>query len=458
MEGVHAEDWIAMTRKLREENELRTQFPRSIAHQAMERILEMNKTAHARSLIASKVYSKEQIDAEEKGLFKQIEFVEPAQGELSEILGESIEAMELGSMPSFVDLTVSHDAAEPDPAADAAFPLPRHFQPMDHGLMPSPGEHPALPIYKPAQVDVIKNTVNELRLKSIRRPEERLVESHLHTILSNRSRNLAAPESQEKMGIAIYGESGSGKSFMLRRLMKEFPHLTEAGAGHRPFVSVRLKGPVRLQTAGHQIAKVLGGFTTLRFNEKHDYWEDVTALLEELDTVLVHLDEVQDVFITANRLTSESIVSMFKGLMTYEAHPSCLILTGTKAMKPYFETDDAQSPRRLYHVTLPSVSFPADAIQITEHVNTYCGLVGLENGLKGTDYERLMRAGGYQFGRTFSRAIDGIEEALLAASKTLELVHLAHAYQRDRNVPPHKNLFVADDYLRLDPFRTEDVP
>lgn len=324
--------------------------------------------------------------------------------------------------------------------------------------MASPSKHPKLPIYDPAHIEAVKDTVNELRIKSIRRSEEKLVESHLHTILGNRRRNLVNPESQEKMGIAIYGESGSGKSFMQRRLIKEFPELLAEAPGHRPFVSVRLKGPVRLQSAGHQVAKVLGGFTSLRFNEKHDYWEDVTGFIQELGTVMLHLDEVQDVFITANRITSESIVSMFKGLMTYEPHPTCLILTGTKAMKPYFETGDAQSPRRLYHVTLPNVSFPADVAHIAKNVELYCSKLGLTNGLSGNDYERLMRAAGYQFGRTFSRALDGIEEAILAGSTSLELVHLAHAYQRDRLVPPHKNFFVADDYLRLDPFRTEDLP
>jgi hypothetical protein len=324
--------------------------------------------------------------------------------------------------------------------------------------MPNPSEHPRLPIYKPAHTDAVKDTVHELRLKGVRRPQEALVESHLHTILSNRRRNLGAPESQEKMGIAVYGESGSGKSFMLRRLVKSLPDLLPATQSHRRHVSVRLKGPVRLQTAGHQVATALGGFTTLRFSEKHDYWNDVTGYLEELGTALLHLDEVQDVFITANRITSGSIVSMFKGIMTNEPHPVCLILTGTKAMKPYFETEDAQSPRRLYHVTLPNVSFPEDASPVSENVTAYCAKLGLENELRGTDYERLMRAAGYQFGRTFSRALDGMEEALLAGSTKLQLVHLAHAYQRDRGGPAHKNFFVAPDYLRLDPFQTEDLP
>lgn len=324
--------------------------------------------------------------------------------------------------------------------------------------MPHPSEHPKLPLYDPIQMNKVKDLVEVLRLKTIRRPEEKLMESHLHTILENRRRNLANPESQEKMGVVLLGESGSGKSFMLRRLIKEFPELIETSRERRPFVSVRLRGPVRLQTAGHQVAKALGGFITLRFSEKHDYWEDVSGFMQELNTVMLHLDEVQDVFITANVNTSQNIVSMFKGLMTYEAHPVCLILTGTKAMKPHFETHDAQSPRRLYHVTLPSLSFPADVHHVATHVSTYCQKIGLTNGLAGRDYERLMRSAAYQFGRTFSRVLDGIEEALLAGSKSLELVHLAHAYQRDRQVPPHMNFFVVEDYIRMDPFRTEDLP
>jgi hypothetical protein len=200
------------------------------------------------------------------------------------------------------------------------------------------------------------------------------------------------------------------------------------------------------------------GYGSVIFKEKHDYWNDVSKFIRPLRTVMIHLDEVQDVFITSNRITANSIVSMFKGLMTDKPHPICLVLTGTMDMKPYFETDDAQTPRRLYHVTLPSISFPADATQVSGFISDYCAKLGLTNELIGTDYERLMRAAGYQFGRTFARAFDGMEEALLAGSRSLQLVHLAHAYQRDRGVPSHKNLFVAADYLRLDPFRTEDLP
>jgi putative transposase len=124
MEGVSAEDWIAMNSKLRKENEIRTQFPRAIAHQAMERILEVNKTAHARSLIARKAYAKEEIDALEKGLFKRIEFVDPAEGESSDILGESIEAIDLGSLPSLKDLTGDAPAETDSAAVGAEFPSP----------------------------------------------------------------------------------------------------------------------------------------------------------------------------------------------------------------------------------------------------------------------------------------------------------------------------------------------
>jgi len=318
-------------------------------------------------------------------------------------------------------------------------------------------KHPKLPIYPDDKVNAVKDVVDVARLVGIVRPEERLVESHLQTILANREKNIVHPEIREKMGIAVYGASGSGKSYMTRKLLRGLPGLGVPTPGYRPLVSLRLQGPVKLQSAGFQVARALG-YPAERNNEKHDYWVDVGSMAPELGTKMLGLDEVQDAFITSNRITAANIVSMFKGLMIAEAHPICLLLTGTLALKPYFETNDPQSPRRLYHVTLPSIGFPADAKAVAAHISQYCKKVGLENDLSGKDYERLMRTAAYQFGRTFSRAFDGMEEALLAGSKSLQLVHLAHAYQRDRGVPPHKNPFVASDYLRLDLFRTEDLP
>jgi hypothetical protein len=212
--------------------------------------------------------------------------------------------------------------------------------------------------------------------------------------------------------------------------------------------SVRLRAPARLQTAGFLAAKAVG-YDAEVMREKHDYWLDFHRRIAATKTIGIHFDEVQDAFINTNINTSKTLVQMFKGLMTNESHPLVLVLTGTLDLKPYFETEDEQGPRRFKFVTLPSLSYPADAGRTKSNVDLYCNQAGLENRLKGTDYERLMRAGAYQFGRTFTRVLDGIEEALLAGATGLERLHLAHAYDRDRNVPPSRNMFVAEDYLLL---------
>jgi len=304
-----------------------------------------------------------------------------------------------------------------------------------------------LPLYPRERVEAISKEVSKLRAKVVMRSAHDLAVSHVQTVLHNRELNLLQPECKEKMGVIITGDSGAGKSHFLRKRIHTLPEFQAPSS----LAIVKFKAPMKLQSAGHLTAQALG-YPTVRNNEKHDYWSDVPLRLQALGTRAIQFDETQDAFIRANRLSADNFIQTFKGLMTHEPYAVALILTGTRALEPHFKINDQQGYRRFYHVTLPNLHFEADAAFVRKRVDEYCELAHLENRLEGHDYHRLMHSASRALGRTFSRVLDGIEEAMLANSDGLERIHLAHAYERENtNNNSRVNVFVAEDYLRIDP-------
>jgi hypothetical protein len=318
--------------------------------------------------------------------------------------------------------------------------------------MSIPAKYPRVPVYPHERIVEVSAAVTRLRDKVVIRRTHELALGHVQTVLHNRDINLTRPECKEKMGVVIYGDSGAGKSHFLRKRVHTLPELlAQPEVGTQAFARVKFKAPMKLQSAGFLTASALG-YLAERNNEKHDYWGDVSLRVEALGTRAIQFDETQDAFIRANRLSAENFLQTFKGLMTHEPHPVALIVTGTRALEPYFKIADQQGPRRFYHVTLPNLHFDVDAAFVKNRIDEYCTLAHLENGLEEQDYHRLMHSVSYAFGRTFSRALDGIEEALLANSSRLERVHLVHAYEREStDNHPGANVFAVEDYLRVDP-------
>lgn len=306
-------------------------------------------------------------------------------------------------------------------------------------------------IYPHDMMEAVKAVVAPVRAKIVRRGADDIVESQIKTLLANRLRNLQNPESEEKMGLVIYGQSGAGKSSIVRNRVATEPLLASmAGNPEYRFVSVKFRSPVRISTAGHSVVQQLG-LPGAVFNERKDYWAEVLLRVAALGTCILHFDETQDAF-RQNRAVAHVWMQTFKTLMT-SSSPVVLVLTGTNEMKQYFDNEDAQGPRRMVEVSLPKVTYPTDAEGVRIQMNAYCKLLGLSNGLKSTDYERLMRASAYEFGRTLTLGLNGIQEAMLAKSQSLQLMHLAHAFERDKpSTMPAHNFFWAPDYLKVSPF------
>lgn len=313
-----------------------------------------------------------------------------------------------------------------------------------------------LPRYSPDVWQAVKAQMAPLRHKFMPSNVADNVAEKVELLREHRRQNFLRPETEPLMGLAIYGPSGAGKSKMVeKRVAPAMPETSDKRP--KPFVSVRLEAPVRLKSAGFQLTRALLGDSHLRFNEKTNYWADMSGRLKDHGTVAVHWDEGQDIFLTANYREAMNIRSVFKAIMTYTMWPTILVLTGTPELKAHVEADP-QVARRFFHVTLGEVLSNPGGKTIPDAVTKYCAAAGLNDGLSAdSGYDvvgRLAHAAGYQFGMTFCRILDGIQEALAAGDKALKPIHLAHGFERASDFPPALNPFLADNWQALSPYRS----
>lgn len=312
-------------------------------------------------------------------------------------------------------------------------------------------EYTDMPMYDKAHRDAVSLRMAPLRTKHVRSPADTRVSAAMDELLANRERNLTAPESEMRMGLLIVGASGAGKSRIVRKRIEPRPDLAAEPPPleAQPFVSVKLQAPVLLRSMGFQTRQAQG-YALAKMVEKDSQWPDVSRRIEALKTRVIHYDEAQDVFLTANRNDVKNIRSAWKSLMTHTSHPVVLVLSGTMDLKPYMEAD-VQERRRFIRVELSPISFTSHFDEVRGYLDAYCKQAEIANQLEPEDYERLIHAADSQFGWTYARALDGIAEAISAGDAALRRVHLAHAYERAGNFDAALNIFVVDYWRKLIP-------
>lgn len=305
-----------------------------------------------------------------------------------------------------------------------------------------------LPLYDhDHHVNAIVERMQPLRERHVSTDLDRKAKQCLSTLLANRDQNLKDPESREKMGMIILGESGAGKSRLVSRVIKAHPRFQRApGLDAMPLASVRLASPVRLKTAGYQTAMALG-YPEASFYDRRDYWSDVARRVAALNTQAIHFDETHDIFLSASVRDSMQIMSTFKGLMTRADHPVILVLTGTYELQRRMTSRETM--RRLIPISIRNVDPSVDLDDIAATAMAYCQMAGIANGLEEQDYQRIVHAAGNQFGTTFVQILDGVEEALLAGASALERIHLAHAYARNFDKEAEHNVYVVGNFRAL---------
>lgn len=278
---------------------------------------------------------------------------------------------------------------------------------------------------------------------------------HFNELLEHCIRTLvprtASGDRDEAHGIVVLGESGAGKSTMVRVDVGRNEFLRTAVASGSPFaaVGVRCLGSYTLRVLAMEIIRATGyPVCSLRENAA---WIAVRDRLHHLGVMVLCVDEVNNVINSANTAELKRIINNFKALLNHPNWPVVLILTGTPGCEGRLRQDE-ELRRRMHWMNVDPLR-PSDAPTVAAHLRTVCATAELSvpDHIVAEVVPRLVHAARAQLGSAISILTEAIELALLKDQRTLVMEHFARSYGLRTQADAGSNPFVADNWAAIVP-------
>lgn len=310
--------------------------------------------------------------------------------------------------------------------------------------------------------DEILARVRKMRSVRINTPEYFMIKRAFERLLQQRRIGSAAGDTGEAPGLAILGESGSGKTTTFRRVRNE----AEKTMNLQPneVVSFTVQSPASIKGVGAAALDALG--YPLRVNRTaFAIWQKVRDLLRENRTLILVVDEAQDIMRNQSKREMQDVVSTLKTLMQIEGWPISVILLGVPHLPNapglldllHYDTQLARRLRPIEFSPLSEATFKKDASAL---ISQYAALA--EVPISGALFEdkfvdRLIFSGHQQLGVTLELVIEALEFAMRDGHE-LSRAHFREAYRDKTGAVDALNPFVTDDYRQVDPYKLLDSP
>jgi len=254
----------------------------------------------------------------------------------------------------------------------------------------------------------------------------------------------------------ITGESGAGKSWATRAMLKRHPALQPEEASYGqiiPWVSVSLRGVSTLNLLGHNILKHAG--YPIKETVRSVVWNDLAEILSTRRVFLVHIDETQHlVRSTEKDHDRKELSDALKGAMNYERWPISFILSGLPVTTDIVRLDE-QYERRSMMLHLPDVSLPGERTLIERIMRQMSQAAALdcERSIATDLPERVAHSVRYRYARICQVTLAAVQKALTAGALELTIDHYAQAFDElcHARGHDHANPFRADHWAHLTP-------
>lgn len=281
-------------------------------------------------------------------------------------------------------------------------------------------------------------------------------QSAFKDLIWRRRAELALGVRREARGLAVVGETGPGKSTALESVVDRM--IGDGTVKPGEVASAIVPSPASLKLVGASVLDALG--YPLRVNRTGAIiWQRVRDQLQLNGTLVLILDEAQDLMHEQSARERRAVVNTLKSLMQNRAWPVSLVLCGIPRQREApgvldLLNHDPQLARRLYPIEFAPIGLGTPSGDVVALVGQYlhrARLAAAPQLFSGDLAERLCHAGGGQLCLLIELVIEAIDFAL-HDGQPLARGHFAAAYARRTGAVAALNPFLCDDFRRTDPF------
>lgn len=307
--------------------------------------------------------------------------------------------------------------------------------------------------------DRVPQRIATLRRMFSKNRTHRELEERFRNLLERRRVELQAGMIAEARCIALIGASGSGKTRAAEHLFTTQPDLVlrHRDNSRLDVASFQVPSPATLKFVGQTVLETLG-YELRRDRSAQIIWSMVKGHLKARRTMFLHIDEAQDLMRHQTPRELNAVVSTLKSLLQHKSWPVGLLLTGTAELRTLIN-HDPQLARRVFPIECARLNILVDSDRILKAIAHYAWAAEIAvsaDTLNPDLAARLAHAADSEFGLMNEMIIQSLEEAMLMGDEEVRREHFTSMFRKRAGCVDGLNVFVADDFERIDVRRLLD--
>jgi len=280
--------------------------------------------------------------------------------------------------------------------------------------------------------------------------------------LRNNAKALEKGSGSPRRSLFVIGETGSGKTCSIRRILPRIPEWTPAenewGDQVTPLICIKPPKPCGMRALALELLSAMRVPAKGRMTDPELY-VFLKDQLRERGVKAIWIDEMQDVLRNNTPKAIQAVQDVLKALVQIDGWPIHTIYSGVPALAAFLQ-GDRQLARRSYVMRYEPMEYPDDEEWIEKIISAVvqedCGMTRADDTQTDVFREKLCRAASGAFGQLIELVQEACFRAADLGRSQVKLSDFSKVYEEMTGCTRRDNVFVAANWREIVPANALD--